>query len=271
MAQALLVVAAALAAAEPAPATTMSVLVLPVQIEQNVPAALGKQVTAVLVHSAGTVPGYRVIAFSEVEATLGVEASRQLTGCSTDGCAAEIAGALNTDQVITGSMGKLGDSYILSLTRVQARDARVLGRAQRMFSIRIEEDIADNMPGAVAQLFGTAAPRGASPAQQGTATAASRVFRDVLRRLVLPLRIAGAVGLTAGGLAAAGAIIPGLVAAGATAHDLALGGRYPMHKIHVNEAIAADVALGVALVLAGAVLPALLSSSAALGLSRVLQ
>lgn len=73
--------------------------------------------------------GFSVITTSEVATLLGYERQRQLVGCEESSCIAEIAGALGVDLVATGSVGKVGDTFVLTLKVLDARKGLVVGRA----------------------------------------------------------------------------------------------------------------------------------------------
>lgn len=76
----------------------------------------------------------RVITAKEVATVIGIERQKQLLGCSTDeesaSCMAELAGALGVDGVITGSVAKIGDSFVANIKIVSAGDARTLATTQ---------------------------------------------------------------------------------------------------------------------------------------------
>lgn len=73
--------------------------------------------------------GFAVTTTSEVVTLLGYEKQKQMLGCGDSSCFAEIAGALGADLVATGSIGKVGDTYALTLKAMDARTGTVIGRA----------------------------------------------------------------------------------------------------------------------------------------------
>ena len=68
----------------------ISVLVMPIQATGNVPPDLAAQFTAWFTAEAAAVPGYRVVAYSDVQGALSQEQTLQLAGCNESGCAAGI-------------------------------------------------------------------------------------------------------------------------------------------------------------------------------------
>ena len=73
--------------------------------------------------------GYTVITTQDIRAMLGFERQKALLGCESDtSCLAEIGGALGADLIISGTIGKLGDAYSMSLTLLAADQAKIEGR-----------------------------------------------------------------------------------------------------------------------------------------------
>lgn len=74
-----------------------------------------------------------VLGMNEVRAMLSHEANKQLLGCTDDSCAAELAGALGVDELVIGSLGKVGDSHVFSAKRIDtARAATVQTATKRV-------------------------------------------------------------------------------------------------------------------------------------------
>jgi hypothetical protein len=102
--------------------------------------------------------GFRVIGSKEVDAMLGYEQKKQLSGCSDTGCVVNLAGTLGADFLVLGSIGKLGTSYTITIKKVNI----ATGQVDEIFTKRIkggtEEDFLDVIPDAVAALFPNQAP-----------------------------------------------------------------------------------------------------------------
>src|SRR5450432_1928715 len=60
--------------------------------------------------------GFQVTTADDVAQLLGVERQRQLMACgeSSDSCNAEIAAALGTDVIVTGTVSKVGSAYLVN-------------------------------------------------------------------------------------------------------------------------------------------------------------
>jgi hypothetical protein len=73
----------------------------------------------------------RVVSTSEMKTALSFEAQKQLNNCDSTGCMAEIAGALGVDFILVGELGRLGGTWLLSLTIIDARTGLSSGSVSR--------------------------------------------------------------------------------------------------------------------------------------------
>lgn len=107
----------------------------------------------VLVQSIRSLGHYEVLGYSDVNALLGLEKSKDALGCDDVACAVEIGGALESEHVVFGSMGRLGDRISASLTLIDTRrqvvtaSARFNGEDKVAFYDRVIEEV-------VLRLFG---------------------------------------------------------------------------------------------------------------------
>jgi len=120
------VLAAAAPAKDPPP---RRIALLDIALEGDVDPAIGTQLTSRYSELIAKLPDVVVISPDDVRALLQNEANKQLAGCTEDSCLAEVAGALGADVVVTGRVGRIGDGFAVSLTAVDARKVRSLGRA----------------------------------------------------------------------------------------------------------------------------------------------
>lgn len=79
-------------------------------------------------------PGRDVMSRTELTQLMQLEAEKAAMGCEGDSCLAEIADALDADRVVSGTVDRLGSSYLVVLTELDARDVRVIGRVQKRLS-----------------------------------------------------------------------------------------------------------------------------------------
>ena len=118
--------------------------------------------------------------------------------CGSDvSCMAEIGAALGVPEIATGSVARLGESWVLSLQRIDVRDARVLGRCARRFEGEVDA-VLDEVPVAVTELFGPVraagggergaggGERGAGGGERGAGAAAGEVIAGAGRGRSMP-------------------------------------------------------------------------------------
>lgn len=165
----------------------VSVLVLPTQR-----CSVSQDVCSTIVSAVAADPALRayrrVVTMREIEGVLTQQQARQIAGCDSNTCAAEIAGALNADEIVLSDVTVVGDVYVLSLSRVRARDAQVVSRVMHKVRRGEEERFIDSVPALDAELFGLTAPA-AAPPQEARRTSS--------RAPTITLVAAGAVGMAA--------------------------------------------------------------------------
>lgn len=93
------------------------------------------------------------VGMSEIAEMLSFEEQRQLLGCGDDSCLAEIGGALGVDQLVSGTVGVLGGTTMLSLRRINLAEARVMGSVTRRFPSGTGEELLGAVGPAIEELF----------------------------------------------------------------------------------------------------------------------
>ena len=75
---------------------------------------------------------FDVISRADIQQMLNFEESKQLVGCTaSSSCLAEIGGALGVARVVSGSLGKVGTKYVLTLNLLDTKTAKVIERESR--------------------------------------------------------------------------------------------------------------------------------------------
>ncbi|MDF1566335.1 MAG: 3'-5' exonuclease, partial [Deltaproteobacteria bacterium] len=84
---------------------------------------------------------YQVVGPAEIQALMGLEAQKQLLGCTDTAasCLAEVGGALGSDRLLSGSVTRVGSSVILSLSLLDVQSARLIHRAGER--VKIDESL----------------------------------------------------------------------------------------------------------------------------------
>ncbi len=81
---------------------------------------------------------YEVTGSSDLAAMLGMERQKELLGCDTT-CAVDIAGALDADRLLTSSLSKVGETWLLTMSLYDARKSQPIFRASRRFTGSLEK------------------------------------------------------------------------------------------------------------------------------------
>lgn len=79
-----------------------------------------------------------LIGRADIDAFLGMEKAKYQAGCDDIECAVDIAGGLGADSIIAGTVGTLGAKYIMTLTWVSQKDARVINRHNEPLGTEVE-------------------------------------------------------------------------------------------------------------------------------------
>lgn len=120
------------------------------QIEQGIADTISDTIAVEL----SNIGDFEVITKADMKAMLDLESQKQLMGCEDDvSCIAEIGGALGVDKIIAGSLGKIGQTYILNLSLVNVLQAKVENRVSGRVKGELDQLI-DALSPMVAELFG---------------------------------------------------------------------------------------------------------------------
>ena len=102
-------------------------------------ASVAENITDLVTKEVDRLGLFRTVSMEEIKRMLEHEQQKILTGCDDTSCLAEIGGALGVELLVAGGVGKLGDTYLLSLKLIDVREAKVLAREERTVSGKVEE------------------------------------------------------------------------------------------------------------------------------------
>jgi hypothetical protein len=160
----ILALALALGAGPDAPQHKIAILRLEAS---GVPAELAESASALIPTEVRRLrPESRVFSSEDVRALLTHQKDRMVLGCGVDAaCMAELGGALGADEIVAGRLGRLGETYVLELRRVEVVKAVSLGSATR--TVRRADALASAVVALLGEIFGApgAGPPGAAGAQ----------------------------------------------------------------------------------------------------------
>jgi TolB-like protein len=125
--------------------------------------------SALLASEVARRPNLVVIAGSDLRALVGFERQKALLGCTESSCITELAGALGVAYLVSSEVSKVGSTWLLSLTLLDANRAMAQGRLTR--KAYSDDQLVDESSNAVDELLkalpgaGTPAPRSAEAAR----------------------------------------------------------------------------------------------------------
>lgn len=134
-----------------------SVIVLPLKgkgagVKKDLPTILDDLLVSAIQNQTR---GVRVVAKADLDTLLGLEKLKDAVACDQVACATELAGALGVESVISGSIGSLGDKFMLSLTWIDTKHAGVLKHQTQNIGKK-ERDFDTGIKLAVSALLGSA-------------------------------------------------------------------------------------------------------------------
>lgn len=148
------------------PAKVPSVAILAMEAKAGVRASATQVLTDALAQEIRASGAFsRVASSQDLQAALGFDRQKQLMNCDNMSCLAEIAGALNVDLLLTGSVGKLGESYVMSLRLLDARTGSAPAAVTERVRAASEEALLDRLEPMVRKLV--AQLRGEDPVGVG--------------------------------------------------------------------------------------------------------
>jgi hypothetical protein len=136
----------------PASPGSLRVAVYELQVA-GVPPRVGRIVTDALTSELRKLRGVNAIGMDEIRTLLAHEASKQLMGCEQESCLAEIAGALGVDELVTGSLARVGLTSVLSVRRLDVKRARAVGSIEQRLTPADGEEFLAAIGPAVESLY----------------------------------------------------------------------------------------------------------------------
>ncbi len=140
------------------------VVVMPISVSPGLPEDLSKVLADALVGEIDRNTAYKGMTYADMENLLGHEETKaklsvklaQKTGgdvCTDTSCLSEVGGALGATLVVSGSLSKLGSSYVLAVQLLDQRKAVVISRFQDSIAATGHEEVLELGRRAARELF----------------------------------------------------------------------------------------------------------------------
>jgi TolB-like protein len=100
---------------------------------------LASNLTSMLTSDLAEMGKFSVMSEEDIKSIMQYESNRVKMGCSEEmTCLAEIGGALGVDLIVTGSLGKVGDTFIINLQLMNIKSVQVEARVSQ--TVKGQED-----------------------------------------------------------------------------------------------------------------------------------
>jgi TolB-like protein len=96
--------------------------------------------------------GASVITARDLASLLSLEKQKQMLGCTTESCMAELAGAVGADRVVAGDVAKLEKSLVVQFRLIDVHKVGVVSQSARRFKRGNLDDLLDALPAMVGEL-----------------------------------------------------------------------------------------------------------------------
>ena len=77
---------------------------------------------------------FQVISREDIKNMLSHQQDQILLGCTAEDCLIKIGGALGAENLVAGTVGKVGDKYVVALQLIDVRGSKVVKRVEREFA-----------------------------------------------------------------------------------------------------------------------------------------
>ena len=124
---------------------------------KNVDHETGDIFTEVLTAEVAGLGLHEVMSGSEINAIIGFEAQKELLSCDDSACMAELGGALGADMIVISQVGKVGETFVVSIKLVDTKEVKAHKRIYETVEGRVDAVLAVIRSG-VARLFGVERP-----------------------------------------------------------------------------------------------------------------
>jgi len=113
-----------------------TLIVFDIIAERGVDKGLANILTEVVINKTTKLKKFKVLGQKDLDKMLSWEQSKQLQGCTDTGCLVQLAGALGASYYFEGSIGTVGNSYMVTLKLIDALAVNVIARD----TINVEKD-----------------------------------------------------------------------------------------------------------------------------------
>lgn len=129
-----------------------SLIVFNVNAEEGVTKGKANMLTEILIDEINKLNHFKVIGQKDLDSMFFWEQNKQLKNCTESSCLSEIAGAMGAEYYVEGSVGQLGDRYIIAIKLINAHKVEIVNRLIKKV-YKSDNALVDEVPKIVKELF----------------------------------------------------------------------------------------------------------------------
>lgn len=164
----------------PVPRTRIPrMLVLDFAVRGEAATDLARTLTDTAVREVARAGGHQVLSQADVLLQLGVERQKAFLGCSTDrSCMAEIAGAIDADRTLSGTVTSLEGGYLVTASVMDARKIATVGGAEETLRSQRPDELIESVKRVVHRAVTGRAREGQALIEFDVGAVAAKVLLD---------------------------------------------------------------------------------------------
>lgn len=129
-----------------------SLIVFNIGAEEGVTKGKANMLTEILIDEITKLNQFKVIGQKDLDSMFFWEQNKQLKNCSDSSCLSQIAGAMGAEYYVEGSVGQIGDRYIIALKLINAQKVEIINRVTKKV-YKSDNALVDEVPKLVKELF----------------------------------------------------------------------------------------------------------------------
>jgi len=129
-----------------------SLIVFNISAEEGVSKGKANLLTEILIDEINKLNLFKVIGQKDLDSMLFWEGNKQLKNCTESSCLTQIAGAMGAEYYVEGSVGEMGDKYVIAIKLMNAQKVEVINRLIKKV-YKSDNVLLDEVPRIVKELF----------------------------------------------------------------------------------------------------------------------
>ncbi|MCX7959660.1 MAG: PEGA domain-containing protein, partial [Deltaproteobacteria bacterium] len=129
-----------------------SLIVFNMGAEEGVTKGKANMLTEILIDEITKLNQFKVVGQKDLDSMFFWEQNKQLKNCNDSSCLSQIAGAMGAEYYVEGSVGQMGDRYIIAIKLINAHKVEIINRLIKKV-YKSDNALVDEVPKIVKELF----------------------------------------------------------------------------------------------------------------------